>query len=49
MVSELQAEPKGILRINALMSFGTLYLGKAITKFSAQYPELGNLLVETSL
>jgi DNA-binding transcriptional LysR family regulator len=39
-VSELQAEPKGILRINAPMSFGTLYLGKAIAKFSAQYPEL---------
>lgn len=39
-VSELQTEPKGTLKINAPMSFGTLYLGKAIAKFSAQYPEL---------
>ncbi len=39
-VSQLQTEPKGILRINAPMSFGTLYLGKAIAKFMVQYPEL---------
>jgi DNA-binding transcriptional LysR family regulator len=39
-VSELQTEPKGTLKINAPMSFGTLYLGKAIAKFSAQYPQL---------
>jgi DNA-binding transcriptional LysR family regulator len=39
-VSELQTEPKGTLKINAPMSFGTLYLGKAIAKFGAQYPEL---------
>ena len=39
-VSELQTEPKGTLRINAPMSFGTLYLGKAIAEFIAQYPEL---------
>lgn len=39
-VSQLQTEPKGILRINAPMSFGTLYLGKAIADFMAQYPEL---------
>jgi DNA-binding transcriptional LysR family regulator len=39
-VSELQTEPKGTLKINAPMSFGTLYLGKAIAEFTAQYPEL---------
>lgn len=39
-VSELQTEPQGTLKINAPMSFGTLYLGKAIAKFSAQYPKL---------
>ena len=39
-VSQLQTEPKGILRINAPMSFGTLYLGKAIADFMAQYPGL---------
>lgn len=39
-VSQLQTEPKGILRINAPMSFGTLYLGKAIAEFMVQYPEL---------
>ena len=39
-VSQLQTEPKGTLKINAPMSFGTLYLGKAIAEFMAQYPEL---------
>ncbi|MGB5632678.1 MAG: LysR family transcriptional regulator [Waterburya sp.] len=39
-VSELQSTPKGMLRINAPMSFGTLYLGQAIAEFTARYPEL---------
>ncbi len=39
-VSELQTEPKGTLKINAPMSFGTLYLGKAIAEFMVQYPKL---------
>ena len=39
-VSELQTQPKGTLKINAPMTFGTLYLGKAIAEFIAQYPEL---------
>ena len=39
-VSELQTEPKGTLKINAPMSFGTLHLGKAIAEFITQYPEL---------
>ena len=32
--------PGGILKINAPMSFGTLYLGKAIAEFMTQYSEL---------
>ncbi len=39
-VAKLQNEPKGTLRINAPMSFGTLYLGQAIAEFMTQYPEL---------
>ena len=39
-VSQLQSEPKGTLKINAPMSFGTLYLGKAIAEFITQYPDL---------
>ena len=39
-VSQLQTEPKGTLKINAPMSFGTLYLSKAIAEFMAQYPDL---------
>ncbi len=39
-VSELQTEPKGTLKLNAPMSFGTLSLGKAIAEFMVQYPEL---------
>ena len=39
-VSQLQTEPKGTLKINAPMSFGTLHLGKAIAEFMVQYPDL---------
>jgi DNA-binding transcriptional LysR family regulator len=39
-VSRLQAEPRGLLRINAPMSFGTLHLGRAIADFMERYPEL---------
>jgi DNA-binding transcriptional LysR family regulator len=39
-VSRLHEEPKGLLRINAPMSFGTLYLGPAIAEFMVAYPEL---------
>lgn len=39
-IAQLQVEPKGTLRINAPMSFGTLYLAPAIAAFMAQYPEL---------
>jgi DNA-binding transcriptional LysR family regulator len=35
-----QAEPRGMLRINAPMSFGTLHLGQAVADFMGKYPEL---------
>lgn len=39
-LSQLQQQPKGTLKINAPMSFGTLYLGKAIADFMVLYPDL---------
>ncbi|HEX5666520.1 MAG TPA: LysR family transcriptional regulator, partial [Hyphomicrobium sp.] len=39
-ISRLQHEPKGLLRINAPMSFGALYLGRAIADFMVAYPDL---------
>jgi DNA-binding transcriptional LysR family regulator len=39
-VAQLQATPRGLLRVNGPMSFGTLQLGPAIADFMALYPEL---------
>jgi DNA-binding transcriptional LysR family regulator len=39
-VSRLHDEPRGVLRINAPMSFGALYLGPTIADFMASYPDL---------
>ncbi|NET37433.1 MAG: LysR family transcriptional regulator [Cyanothece sp. SIO1E1] len=39
-VAQLQADPKGPLKINAPMSFGTLHLAPMITDFMAQYPQV---------
>lgn len=39
-VAHLQATPRGLLRVNAPMSFGTLKLGPAVADFMALYPEL---------
>jgi DNA-binding transcriptional LysR family regulator len=39
-VSRLHEEPRGVLRVNAPMSFGTLYLGDAIADFMATYADL---------
>jgi DNA-binding transcriptional LysR family regulator len=39
-VSQLHGEPRGTLRLNAPMSFGTLHLASALADFMAQYPKL---------
>ncbi len=39
-VSQMQAEPKGTLRINAPMSFGTMHLAAAIAHFMHRYPDI---------
>ncbi|MDJ0736641.1 MAG: LysR family transcriptional regulator [Nostocaceae cyanobacterium] len=39
-VSQLHAEPKGILKINAPMSFGTLHLAPVVAEFMVQYPDV---------
>ena len=44
-VSELQVKPRGLLRINAPMSFGTMQLGPAIAGFMQLYPDLQIQLV----
>jgi DNA-binding transcriptional LysR family regulator len=46
-VTQLQATPRGLLRVNGPMSFGTLQLGPAIADFMEQYPELQIQLVLT--
>jgi len=44
-VSQLQAEPRGLLRINAPMSFGTLHLSRAVADFMGRYAALKIQLV----
>jgi len=39
-VTSLQIEPRGLLRINAPMSFGILHLGPVISKFTETYPDV---------
>ena len=39
-ISRLNDSPRGTLKVNAPMSFGTRYLGSAIAEFMARYPEL---------
>lgn len=39
-VSRLQSEPRGMLRVNAPMSFGVMHIAPAIPAFMARYPEL---------
>jgi DNA-binding transcriptional LysR family regulator len=46
-VAHLQSTPRGLLRVNAPMSFGTIKLGPAIADFMALHPELQVQLVLT--
>lgn len=39
-VSRLHDEPKGVMKVNGPMSFGTLYLGSAIADFMDRYRDL---------
>ncbi|MGY3448570.1 LysR family transcriptional regulator [Bradyrhizobium sp. USDA 4353] len=39
-VSQSQAAPRGLLRLNAPMSFGTMRLGPVVADFMTRYPEL---------
>lgn len=39
-VSRLHDEPRGVLKVNAPMSFGALYLGPAVADFMADYSDL---------
>jgi DNA-binding transcriptional LysR family regulator len=43
--TRLQSQPRGLLRVNAPMSFGTLHLGRAVADFMEKYPELQIQLV----
>jgi DNA-binding transcriptional LysR family regulator len=45
MVSRLNAEPRGLLRVNAPMSFGTLHLAPVVADFMETYPQLKIQLV----
>ena len=44
-VMRLQSEPRGVLRVNAPMSFGTLHVGRAVADFMEKYPELRIMLL----
>jgi len=39
-ISKLQAEPRGLLKINAPMSFGILHIAPALPAFLARYPDI---------
>lgn len=39
-IAQLHEEPKGRLRVNAPMTFGTMYLAPALADFLRQYPDL---------
>ncbi len=39
-VSRLHDEPRGVLKVNAPMSFGALHLGQAVADFMATHPDL---------
>jgi DNA-binding transcriptional LysR family regulator len=40
LVTRLQEQPRGVLKVNAPMSFGTLHLAPTVAQFMARYPDL---------
>jgi DNA-binding transcriptional LysR family regulator len=44
-VTRLQSEPRGLLSVNAPMSFCTLHLGRAVADFMEKYPQVQIQLV----
>ena len=40
VASRLTSEPKGLLRVNAPLSFGTLHLGPAVAAYCQRYPQV---------
>jgi len=44
-VAHLQSAPRGLLRVNAPMSFGTIKLGPALADFMTKFPEMQLQLV----
>ena len=44
-VKEMQEQPRGQLRINAPMSFGTLYLSQIVAEYMQHYPQVNVELV----
>jgi LysR family transcriptional regulator, transcriptional activator for dmlA len=47
-ISSSRAEPVGLLKVNATLGFGRSFIAPAISKFSAQYPDLEIQLLLTS-
>jgi DNA-binding transcriptional LysR family regulator len=39
-ITQLQTEPKGRLRVNAPMTFGTMYIAPALADFLVRYPDI---------
>src|SRR4030088_2326805 len=44
-VTRLQVQPRGILRVNAPMSFGTLHLGFVVEDFMIKFQQLHNQII----
>ncbi len=40
VVTDLTTEPRGLLKINAPMSFGSRYLGELLAKYQQKYPQV---------
>jgi len=47
-ISSSRAEPVGLLKVNATLGFGRSFIAPAVSKFSAQYPDLEIQLLLTS-